>query len=163
MLISWVVVGPHSGLHFAARRGKSCAVMLPIRSHCLCRALKIRSLHPWMGRIDEAVSILCFIRLIVDAQGSSESRTQPTIRLSIFRWVASSFVSASTYRGRVPSPKRTQGDTTASNNFRRSFKEILRLTKVLACWLYFAHPACIRCLISTRPLERRSPGSSRPR
>ena len=102
-----------TGDHAASLRGHSQFESRKCRTNLAC-CLNSSSSHGKSLCDCSALSIFCFIRDIVARQSSSACRTQPTIFLSILRWVAPNRSRFREPNGRATRPKRAVGCTVAS-------------------------------------------------
>ena len=125
-----------TGDHAASLRGHSHFESRKCSANLAC-CLENSSSHGTSLCDCSALSIFCFIRDIVACQSSSACRTQPTIFLSILRWVAANRSRFREPNGRATRPKRAVGCTVDSNNFNRNFIGMWRLTNHLRRLLNF--------------------------
>ena len=126
-----------TGDHAASLRGHSHFESRKCSANLAC-CLDSSSSHGNSLCDCSALSIFCFIRDIVACQSSSACRTQPTIFLSISRWVAANRPRFREPNGRATRPKRAVGCTVASNNRRRKWIGICRFTNQRRKLLNFA-------------------------
>ena len=105
-----------------------------------------------------AIAILWFICTIMSGQfWSSWIRTHPTIERSMRLCTTPSFCKQTFVSGKVASPKSIAGDTTVSNNFSRTTKEIFLFRRVsLYLWNLF-QATCKRWANSISFLARKLP------